>query len=174
MTETIKLGKLLNYKAGKKIFSEGEQGKHMYFILAGSVQIYKGDTLLRELEAGETFGELGILATNLRTATVYAQTDVTLEVFDRSVLTRHIEASASVEEKRAANNLINYIAKLDHMAVEITKIKSELPDKETIDVYEEKLNHYLEKNTEIGKIFKNILKFKSFIKEDIKKKVDEL
>ncbi len=169
-----KLGKVFHYKAGKHVFQEGETGKYLYHIIEGTVEILKGDTVLREMSAGETFGELGILRCNLRTATVYAKTDVTLEAFDRSIILSHLKKNATVEEKRAANNLINYIDKLDEIAVGIDKLRSEIPGKDNIATYSQTLSQYIEKDPEAGKILKNILKFEDWVKTEIIKKIEDL
>jgi membrane protein len=53
---------------GERIFSQGESGNEMYYIVAGSVTIYMNDKPLRELGSGAYFGEMAVLANTTRTA----------------------------------------------------------------------------------------------------------
>lgn len=174
MSEIKNLGKILNFKAGKLIFSEGEEGNYLYNIVEGTIEIHKGETLLREMGSGESFGEMGVLGRNLRTATAYAKTDATLEAFDHSSIVGLLEKTATVEERRAANNLINYIDRLSQVSVDMDQIKEEVPGKEKLAAYSQILGSYIENNPDIGKVLKSILKLETQIKADIKKKIDDL
>jgi CRP-like cAMP-binding protein len=69
--------------AGTEILKEGEPGHHLFLIESGSVRICKkcgqsGETELCRLGAGEFFGEMCILETLPRSATVQAESDVVL------------------------------------------------------------------------------------------------
>ena len=75
--ETIKLGK------GTVLFSEGDEGDHLYVIVEGKLKLgtSSGDgreNLLSVLGPGEMFGELSLFDTGPRTATATAVTDVRL------------------------------------------------------------------------------------------------
>lgn len=174
MSEIKNLGKILNFKAGKLIFSEGEEGNYLYNIVEGTIEIHKGETLLREMGPGESFGEMGILGHSLRTASAYAKTDAALEAFDHAIVVSLLEKTASVEERRAANNLINYIDRLSQVSVEMDEIKEAVPGKEKLAAYSQTLGSYIEKNPDIGAVLKSILKLETRIKADIKKKIDDL
>jgi YihY family inner membrane protein len=65
------------WKAGETVFEEGEVGDTMFYILAGSVNILKGDRIVRVLEEGEYFGEMSMLLDVPRTATVRTVEDNT-------------------------------------------------------------------------------------------------
>jgi len=75
--ETIKLGK------GTVLFSEGDEGDHLYVIVEGKLKLgtSSGDgreNLLSVLGPGEMFGELSLFDPGPRTATATAVTDVRL------------------------------------------------------------------------------------------------
>lgn len=56
------------YEKNETIFREGEQDSNLYYLLSGKVVFKKGETILRELDSGCYFGELGFLTDAERTA----------------------------------------------------------------------------------------------------------
>jgi len=70
------------YKKGEVIFHEGDEGNHVYLIVNGSVDIYKtvGEQrqLLNTIGSGEIFGEMGLVSSEPRFATVIAAEDCRL------------------------------------------------------------------------------------------------
>jgi CRP/FNR family cyclic AMP-dependent transcriptional regulator len=65
-----------DYRAGETIFREGEPGLEFYVIRAGRVRILSGNRLLETLGVNEIFGEMALIDTSPRSATVVAETDV--------------------------------------------------------------------------------------------------
>lgn len=65
--------------AGDCFMREGELGDTMYLLESGCVQVLKrtanGERCLRELTAGDFFGEMALLDVNPRSATVRARSD---------------------------------------------------------------------------------------------------
>jgi CRP/FNR family cyclic AMP-dependent transcriptional regulator len=88
------LGKLLvkffekEYGPGEIIFNEGEPGKALFVILAGSVSIYRafneGEELLANLNAGGYFGELALIDDQPRFASARATAASRLLILYRS------------------------------------------------------------------------------------------
>jgi cGMP-dependent protein kinase len=60
------------FNVGEYIFKEGEQGDKFYLILTGRVQIRKNGQMIRDLEAGSSFGEVALIRQENRSATVCA------------------------------------------------------------------------------------------------------
>jgi CRP-like cAMP-binding protein len=65
------------FKKGEIIFRQGDPGDCLYDILWGTVGVYSGygtdkQRLLAELNADNTFGEMGLLEQEVRSATVVA------------------------------------------------------------------------------------------------------
>jgi CRP-like cAMP-binding protein/ATP/ADP translocase len=56
--------------AKRVLIKEGEPGDRMFIIISGSVDVYKGDTRITALGAGEVVGEFSILDDEPRSATV--------------------------------------------------------------------------------------------------------
>jgi membrane protein len=63
------------YWLGDYIFREGENGFEMYYVVSGTVDVYHGDRLLREVKAGEYFGEMAVLSGVVRTADATVQSE---------------------------------------------------------------------------------------------------
>jgi HEAT repeat protein len=70
-------------ESGEVIFSEGEQGDALYLVTEGKVRLYRDDKLLMELGERECFGEMALLDSAPRTATVIALNAVNLLKIDR-------------------------------------------------------------------------------------------
>ncbi|MGC4111676.1 MAG: cyclic nucleotide-binding domain-containing protein [Nocardioides sp.] len=58
--------------AGETIFAEGDTGHEMFGLIAGSVELRKGDHTVRVLEPGDTFGEMAIVSDRPRSLTAVA------------------------------------------------------------------------------------------------------
>jgi NTE family protein len=86
MKKIMNFLELVSYKKGDVIFREGDIGDSVYFIVKGSVGIYKKknflgisrDVKLFELRCPEALGELSIFDNFLRSATAVAESDCEL------------------------------------------------------------------------------------------------
>jgi CRP/FNR family cyclic AMP-dependent transcriptional regulator len=67
-----------DYKAGETIFREGDSGTEFYVVQQGRVRILSGNRLLETLGGNEIFGEMALIDSGPRSATVVADTDVTV------------------------------------------------------------------------------------------------
>lgn len=56
------------FMRGEYVFREGGQGQEMYYIVSGEVTVYHLGKAIRQLSAGEYFGEMALLANAERTA----------------------------------------------------------------------------------------------------------
>lgn len=69
--------------AGAVLLSEGETSGRLYVLQSGTVEVLRGDTQVALIEeAGAMFGEMSVLLNQPHTATVRAQTPITVHVFD--------------------------------------------------------------------------------------------
>lgn len=66
--------------AGRTLATEGEFGYEFFVILDGTAEVRRGATVLRSLGEGDFFGELALLATDARTASVVATSPLRLVV----------------------------------------------------------------------------------------------
>ena len=66
---------LITYNPGQTIFLEGDDTQDLYVLVAGQVEIFKGDQKIREItEEGSVFGEVSFFLGDQRTASVKAKT----------------------------------------------------------------------------------------------------
>ncbi len=72
ITEEVEL------RSTQTIFQEGEHGDAMYLIVDGKVKVHSGEKVFAELGEKQSFGEMSILDTEPRSASVTAMSDLTL------------------------------------------------------------------------------------------------
>jgi CRP-like cAMP-binding protein len=74
----------VDVEAGTSLATEGEHAYELFVIESGEAEVRKGGELIRTLHAGDAFGEIGLLATGTRTASVTATTPMKLvAIFSR-------------------------------------------------------------------------------------------
>jgi len=71
--------------AGHVIYSDGEDGSHMYGIIEGAVALKKGSTVIAELGPDEVFGERALIDHLPRNLTAVAIRDTKLAEIDRGL-----------------------------------------------------------------------------------------
>lgn len=83
------------YLAGDVIVREGDNGFEAFIITSGMCDVFRaepdgGRRLIRRMGPGEAFGELSVLIGKPRSATVVAQTEVTLRLVTLDALDREL------------------------------------------------------------------------------------
>ncbi len=74
---------------GETILRHGDPSKEMYMILRGEVDVFdKHGHLVKTLKDGEVFGEIGLLMSTPRTATIVAKTQCDLFVLEKKDFSR--------------------------------------------------------------------------------------
>ena len=63
------------FKRGEIVFKEGEARLEFFVVKSGSVAVRRGNRTLQVLEPGEIFGEMALIDSEPRSATVIAETD---------------------------------------------------------------------------------------------------
>jgi len=74
--------KFATYHAGDVIFREGDAGKLMYVVKAGTVELRVGKKVIEKMEEGHIFGEMALVDNDPRSATAIAATDCQLVPLD--------------------------------------------------------------------------------------------
>lgn len=86
-------------KAGTVIMDQGQTGREAYVILDGSASIKRNGKKIGTAKTGAVIGELSLLDNGPRTATVTADTDVTLLVVTERGLKATIENIPAISRK---------------------------------------------------------------------------
>ena len=84
---------LEKHPAGTVILEEGREGDCMYVVMRGELTISLKDKILGTARAGEIIGEMALINSDIRSATVTAATDCELAPIDRASfasLLRHV------------------------------------------------------------------------------------
>jgi CRP/FNR family cyclic AMP-dependent transcriptional regulator len=90
------LAEMANFMQGAKIVKEGDPGDSFYVALVGEAKVtVKGRTVHRVLP-GDHFGEISLLDGGERTATVSAETPMTLLMIQRKNFLRELEQDPEV------------------------------------------------------------------------------
>jgi len=75
----------LRIPAGETIITRGEAGSTMYFIISGSARVHDGEVTWANIEAGDVFGEMAVLDSEMRSASVTTESDSLLLSIERDV-----------------------------------------------------------------------------------------
>jgi CRP/FNR family cyclic AMP-dependent transcriptional regulator len=89
----------LAVKAGTVLCREGRLGREFFVIVDGTAEVTKGGKWLATRGAGEFFGEIALLTTTTRTATVTATTPVRGFILTRGDFRIVLDENPGVERK---------------------------------------------------------------------------
>lgn len=73
----------VHIQAGRTVLRQGDLGQEFAVIIDGEADVVKDGEVVARLGPGAYFGEVALLDSITRTASVVAATDLTLEVIDR-------------------------------------------------------------------------------------------
>jgi len=65
-------------EAGATVATEGDNAYEFFVVEAGEAEVRKGGEVIRSVRRGDVVGEIGLLATGTRTASVVATTQMSL------------------------------------------------------------------------------------------------
>jgi len=99
LVRVVGLTSLKQIPASTLFIQEGQPGDELYVVLAGEVEVLKGDDRLAELGAGVHLGEMAMVDSAPRSASVRALSDVTLLVMGRTEFFGLIRAEPVIASK---------------------------------------------------------------------------
>ncbi len=89
----------LEVEAGKVLCREGEAAREFFVIIDGEVEVTRDGRHVRDLRAGDFFGEIALLEDIPRTATVTATSPLRFFVLTRQSFWGMVESIPEVERK---------------------------------------------------------------------------
>jgi CRP/FNR family transcriptional regulator, cyclic AMP receptor protein len=93
----------ISVPAGHELAREGQFAHEFFVIENGTAEVLKGDERIAELGPGDFFGEIGLLETERRTASVVATSDMDLVVmFQREFKAMEKDMPAVADRVRSA------------------------------------------------------------------------
>jgi CRP-like cAMP-binding protein len=93
----------LSVEPGTMLATEGENAYELFVIESGEAEVRKRGEVIRSLGPGDAFGEIGLLATGTRTASIEAKTPMKLiAIFSREFKQIEARMPKIAEELRAS------------------------------------------------------------------------
>lgn len=107
LNEVAKYADQLSVKTGKVLAEEGDIGWEFIFILEGKARVEKGGKVINHLNSGDFFGEVSLIDRGPRTATVIAETDMSLLVVNSKSFDHLLDTVPGLQ-KKILNSLCQY------------------------------------------------------------------
>jgi len=87
------------FHEGANVVREGEEGDSLYVLVEGQADVIRGDRTVDRLLPGDFFGEISLLDGGPRTATVTADTPITVLTISRGPFTRMLGQEPEIAVK---------------------------------------------------------------------------
>ncbi len=84
MLRVMQVAEVAAYAPSQLVIKEGDRGNELFTVLSGKVRVSRGETLLTTFGAGESFGEMALIRSVPRSATVHAEGACELVIIRRS------------------------------------------------------------------------------------------
>lgn len=94
-----KLMSAIRIKAGKEIIKEGASGREAFIIVEGTASVWRHGKLVTSVGPGAVIGEMAVITNTSRTASVRAETDLLVEVLNRSEFLQLLDESPGLTRK---------------------------------------------------------------------------
>jgi serine/threonine protein phosphatase PrpC len=125
-----------DYKDGQIVIREGDKGDELFIVLEGSVRVTRGDQVLTRLGAGEHFGEMALIRSVPRSATIVAEGAAELIAVRRSDFFEILRKEHEIAVKMLWQFLGVFADRLDATSSELRHAKQELAAEDvTVDIF---------------------------------------
>ncbi len=84
LLRVLQVTDVVSYQNGETVMSEGEKGEELFIVLSGRVKVMRGGAELAKLEPGDHVGEMALVRSQPRSATVVADGNCELMQIRRS------------------------------------------------------------------------------------------
>ena len=116
------------FTSGQTIFLEGDDSQDLYILVAGQVEIFKGDKKIRDLtEEGSVFGEASFFLGDRRTASVKAKTKVEVICIPKEEITLFLEECPTAGPE-IIRRLSQWLNEATQMLYGLKEVSDQLPD----------------------------------------------
>lgn len=116
------------FKNGDTVIREGDRGDELFIVLSGQVQVSRGDAVLTHLGQGEHFGEMALIRSVPRSATVTAEGTAELIAIRRSEFFEILRKEHELAVKLLWQFLGVLADRLEHTSSELQTAKEGLHD----------------------------------------------
>jgi len=102
MSHLMQFIKTRNYRKGDIIINQGNDGKELFFVIKGNIEIVRdsgdGPKVVAEMEPGDTFGEIALISECKRTADVIAKNNVEVYVLEKNDYENLLKNSLALQD----------------------------------------------------------------------------
>ncbi|UCE54944.1 MAG: cyclic nucleotide-binding domain-containing protein [Desulfobacterales bacterium] len=121
----LRLSKIREYEDGERIIKEGDFDPWLYFLLSGKIRISKEDMQISVIDKkGEIFGEMRVIDSLSRSASVYAVGETICLAVDTSAKNRI--SPGSTRDERVDFLLLLYRIFAEYMSIRLRATNEEL------------------------------------------------
>jgi PAS domain S-box-containing protein len=119
---------LITFASGQTIFLEGDDSQDLYILVAGQVEIFKGDKKIRDItEEGSIFGEVSFFLGDRRTASVKAKTKVEVVCVPKEEITPFLTECPTAGQE-IIRHLSQWLNEATQMVYGLKEVSDQLPD----------------------------------------------
>lgn len=115
-----------SYQDGGVVIREGDRGDELFIVLSGQVRVSRGEATLLELGQGEHFGEMALIRSVPRSATVVADGPAELIAIRRSEFFEILRKEHELAVKLLWQFLGVLADRLEHTSSELQTVKEEM------------------------------------------------
>ncbi|CAN5688080.1 N/A [soil metagenome] len=90
---------LVTVKAGSELIKEGSVGREAFIIVEGTASVWRKGRLVASVGTGAMVGEMALLGGTPRSASVRAETDLAVEVLNRSEFEQLLDQTPGLARK---------------------------------------------------------------------------
>jgi len=127
LAKLLRLSKIREYENGERIITEGDEDPWLYFLLSGRLTIKKNGIEIGQIDqVGEIFGEMRIVDSLTRSASVYAKGKTLCLGVDTSAKGRLSTVSIEERDERLDFLLLLYRIFSEYMSIRLRTVNDEL------------------------------------------------
>jgi len=120
LKEIAKYADQVGVERERALAQEGKKGWEFIFIVDGKARVEKKGKLIRQLSGGDFFGEISLIDGEPRTATVIAETDMTLLIVHKRFFDHLLNTIPGLQKKMLVS-LCKYLRRAEKTANEVAK-----------------------------------------------------
>jgi CRP/FNR family cyclic AMP-dependent transcriptional regulator len=99
LAEVAAVADEIDLRAGKELTRQGRPGREFFVLVEGEADVRKNGRKIATMKGGDFFGEIALVSSKPRTATVVATTPVRVLVLTERSFKRLLERSPSIQLK---------------------------------------------------------------------------